>query len=311
MHNVEPKVYLIYKSTGKYENIEEWLKDIGTSENTRINYTGNGFDGPDHKTEGETLVELAGRRCYMSFEVGLNPNITKIRENVKDYIDNILKVGHGSVLEHVSFTFAIENVSRVLTGELNRHRAGTAISEGSMRYIRFDDIPFWIPTSLQLNEEESKLLDTYFEKIFEDGLLDEIKESLSIKDRINLEIALKKETSQKLFQKAFKQMEDNYKEFCRIWKDELSETSTFTTKKHLTSCGRRIIGMGVATGGLWTGNIRALRNIFEMRCSSVAEEEILLVASKMLEIMMKEEPILFGDFGKDEKGFYKPSHHKV
>ena len=235
----------------------------------------------------------------MSFEPGLNKNVTKIREDIKGYIDNFLKSGHGSVLEHVYFTFAIENVSRVFTGEMNRHRAGMAISEGSMRYIRFDDIPFWMPNSLIDTDEDIKEMENL---------------EFNIQNRegkINACTSIKKMKSQELFRKAFLQAEENYKELCEIWKNELSETSTFKMKKHLTSMMRRIIPMGVATGGIWTGNIRALRHICEMRCSEAAEEEILLVANQILEIMMTEEPTLFGDFGKDEKGFYQPKHHKV
>ena len=73
---------------------------------------------------------------------------------------------------------------------------------------------------------------------------------------------------------------------------------------------RRIIGMGVSTGGVWTGNLRALRHIFTMRCSESAEEEILLVANLMLEKMIEEEPSFFSDFEK-VNGFYKPKYNKV
>ena len=69
--------------------------------------------------------------------------------------------------------------------------------------------------------------------------------------------------------------------------------------------------MGVATGGGWTYNIRALRNICEQRCSDAAEEEIAVVAEKMLGMMQEAEPTLFGDFAKDAKGFYRPEYSKV
>lgn len=81
----------------------------------------------------------------MSFKPGLNKNVTKVRQEAVEFIDNILASGHGSVLEHATYTWAIEGVTRVFTGEMNRHRAGVAISEGSMRFIRYDDIPYWLP----------------------------------------------------------------------------------------------------------------------------------------------------------------------
>lgn len=96
----------------------------------------------------EALVEFAGRLCYRSWEPGLNKNVTKVREDRGEYLRNVLASGHGSVLEHVTFTFAIHNCSRVLTAELNRHRAGVAISEQSLRYVRLDDLPFRLPPNV-------------------------------------------------------------------------------------------------------------------------------------------------------------------
>jgi len=99
--------------------------------------------------EAEFLIELSGRACYKSFGVGLNPNVTMIRENPKDYISNVLAKGDGSILEHATVTFAFLNVSRILTHELVRHRAGTAISQESLRYVRPRDIGVWMPSDLE------------------------------------------------------------------------------------------------------------------------------------------------------------------
>ena len=66
---------------------------------------------------------------------------------------------------------------------------------------------------------------------------------------------------------------------------------------------RRIVPMGVATGGVWSFNLRALRHVFTMRCSPAAEEEILLVASMMFDKMVETEPLFFKDFYKEE-GFW-------
>ena len=77
---------------------------------------------------GEQLVEIAGRVCYMSFarpRPGGN----------KAYLGHILEVGHGSVLEHAVWNFVFTGVSRSLTHELVRHRAGWAYSQLSQRYV--------------------------------------------------------------------------------------------------------------------------------------------------------------------------------
>ncbi len=82
---------------------------------------------PAQSNDAEFLIELAGRACYKSYGVGLNPNITKIREDSRDYMTNVLEKGDGSIFEHATVTFAFLNVSRIMTHELVRHRAGTAM----------------------------------------------------------------------------------------------------------------------------------------------------------------------------------------
>lgn len=270
MRHVEPKVFLIGKSAPDRGEIRNWLDFIGADQ----------FEIPPEEatTAGNLLISLAGKRCYMSYQAGLNPNIERVRSDLAAFIDNILKVGHGSVLEHVVYNFALENVSRVFTAEMNRHRAGMAISEGSMRYIRFTDIPYWVPASIQDADDDSPA------------------------------IRRAKSRTRATFEKAFRQDEENYALLLEIW--NYGELKKFAEKKKLTSLFRRIIGIGVASGGVWSGNIRALRHIFTMRCSEHAEEEIILVASMMLEKMIEAEPDLFKDFEK-VNGYWQPRYMKV
>jgi thymidylate synthase ThyX len=68
-------------------------------------------------TDGERLAEFAGRLCYMSQR---NP----ANRETRDYLENIKRQGHGSVLEHANYSLLLEGVSRSLTHELVRHRAG-------------------------------------------------------------------------------------------------------------------------------------------------------------------------------------------
>src|SRR5687768_11883267 len=101
------------------------------------------------RNDAELLVELAGRACYRSWEPGLNPNVTRVRTDRGEYLANILSSAHGSVLEHASFTFALHDVSRVFTHELVRHRAGSAFSQESLRYVRLTDVGFRVPPALE------------------------------------------------------------------------------------------------------------------------------------------------------------------
>lgn len=271
MEHVEPTVFLIASTKVNFPQTRLWLDFIGADQF---------FLSDEDKTEmGALLVQLCAKRCYKSFQVGLNPNITRVRDDLTAFIDNILESSHGTPLEHASYSFAIENISRVFTAEMNRHRAGTAISEGSMRYIGFESIPYWVPNCFRDDEKDDD------------------------------EIRLAKEKSREIFRKAFSQDEENYRELLRIW-DYDEKVKKFSEKKILTSAFRRIIGMGVATGGVWTGNLRALRHIFQMRISPHAEEEIYLVASIMLQKMIESEPIIFQDF-YCEDGEWKSKYYKV
>ena len=82
---------------------------------------------------------MAGRIRYPSWAKGLNPNVQRIRTDQTDYIKNLLASQHGSVLEHANYSFILQNVSRILTHEIVRHRVGVAISQESQRYVRLDE----------------------------------------------------------------------------------------------------------------------------------------------------------------------------
>jgi thymidylate synthase (FAD) len=77
-----------------------------------------------------------------------------VRADQDEYLDNVLASGHGSVLEHAGYTFAFRDVSRVFTHELVRHRAGSAFSQESLRYVRLADIGFRIPPALEPLREQ-------------------------------------------------------------------------------------------------------------------------------------------------------------
>jgi thymidylate synthase (FAD) len=77
---------------------------------------------PEDWDSVQAIPEIAGRVCYQSFS---RPRPGGNRA----YMERILSEGHGSVLEHATVGFIIHGVSRSLTHELIRHRAGTAVSE--------------------------------------------------------------------------------------------------------------------------------------------------------------------------------------
>lgn len=231
-----------------------------------------------------------------------------------------------SVLEHASYTFAIENVSRVFTGEMNRHRAGVAVSEGSMRYIRYTDMPCWLPFSIR---PADWWLDSYIDMETEAILADidrRVTELASCNktfstnvrfpiprtvDAREIERERKRQRSRDIFAKSYAADEKTYQEMETIWADELAPESGFHDKKQITSMMRRTIPMGIATGGVWTLNIRALRHVLALRASEAAEEEICHVFTRIGKRIVEEEPRLFGDFSMTPEGYWVPKYPKV
>jgi thymidylate synthase (FAD) len=150
MHETTPKVFLIARPSIDVGGMRGYLQDVGGESwlERRLEEAGAAPNG------GELIVEFGGRACYRSWEPGLNPNVTRVRTDQREYFANILRSAHGSVLEHANYSFALRNCSRVFTHELVRHRAGSAFSQESLRYVRLADIGFRVPPALEPVREE-------------------------------------------------------------------------------------------------------------------------------------------------------------
>ena len=156
MHLTTPSVFLIARPSIDVEGMRGYLEDVGGTSwlERRLEETGESQDAASAPNAGELLVEFGGRACYRSWEPGLNANVTKVRTDQREYFANILRSAHGSVLEHANYSFALRNVSRVFTHELIRHRAGSAFSQESLRYVRLTDIGFRVPPALEPIREQ-------------------------------------------------------------------------------------------------------------------------------------------------------------
>jgi thymidylate synthase (FAD) len=164
VHETTPKVFLIARPSVDLAGMRAYLEELGGESwlDERIGDQGDPIDAGSGTGErdaaatpadgipaAELLVEFAGRVCYRSWRPGLNPNVIRVRGDRAAYFANILSSGHGSVLEHAGWTFALRDVSRVFTHELIRHRAGSAFSQESLRYVRLADIGFRVPPALE------------------------------------------------------------------------------------------------------------------------------------------------------------------
>lgn len=275
-------VFKIGQTQADKEGIKEWLEYLGVED---INH-----NLPDDNliSSPELVVALAAKRCYMSFEPGLNKNVNKVRKQWDEYLENILRNKHGSTYEHSVFNFAIEGVSRVCTAELNRHRAGVAISEGSQRFIRFsENIPFYLPDSLK---EGNNIL--WDQNEFEDYT----------------DFENRKKQTRDIFEEILSMLETKYHDLEKVW--NINNIKKFHTKKQLTSLFRRVMPQGTSTGGVWSLNIRALRHVIAMRSSPGAEEEIAKLATIIGKIMIENCPKVFCDF-EFKNGFWVPKYEKV
>jgi thymidylate synthase (FAD) len=150
MHETSPQVFLLARPSLDLDGMRAYLRDVGGESwlERRLEEADGDPNG------GELIIEFGGRACYRSWEPGLNPNVTRVRTDQREYFANILRSAHGSVLEHASYSFAIRNCSRVFTHELVRHRAGSAFSQESLRYVRLTDIGFRVPPALEPVREQ-------------------------------------------------------------------------------------------------------------------------------------------------------------
>jgi thymidylate synthase (FAD) len=261
MKPVQPEVFLVSRPQLDYQALGAYLTEVG-GDGWLERLDRGEFD------DAQNLVEFAGKICYRAWEPGLNPNIVRVRNDHQEYLENILRQLHGSVLEHAMFGFVLHNVSRVVTHELVRHRPGVAISQESLRFVRLSDIPFWFPEWAQGDDELMKRASALI------GQMEEFQNWMA----------------------------------GHFGLDE--EGLKFAEKKHKTSFMRRFAPDGVATGLLWSANIRTLRHTIEARTDPGAEEEIRLVFGQIAEVMRREAPALFGDYTVED-GTWTPRWRKV
>lgn len=215
------------------------------------------FTAPDHlpvewigeSTDGERLSEFAGRLCYMSQR---NP----AGRATRDYIENIKKQGHGSVLEHSTYSLLLEGISRSLTHELVRHRAGFAYSQLSQRYVDESAAQFVIPPAIIGDEP--------------------------------LESAWKAQVSSALdsYITLVEQLSARYS-----WVDDKVHR-----RKMAREAARGVLPNSTETKIVVTGNVRAWRTMLELRTGEGAEVEIRRLAVAVLRVLKAEAPSFFSDF---------------
>jgi thymidylate synthase (FAD) len=219
-------------------------------------------------TDGERLAEFAGRLCYMSQH---NP----AKRETREYLENIKKQGHGSVLEHANYSILIEGVSRSLTHELVRHRAGFAYSQLSQRYVDESEASFVIPPAI----------------VGEETLAAPWREQIEQAQAAYVDLVAK-------LMERYGWVAD------RVHRRKMSREAA-----------RAVLPNATETKIVVTANARAWRTMLELRSSEGAELEIRRMAIAVLRLLQQEAPGFFSDFdiyvADDRREAAKIGYHKV
>ncbi|MEL1090976.1 FAD-dependent thymidylate synthase [Pseudomonas sp. OB66] len=235
-----PHIRCIAKTSADFNAIQEFLDS--ESVEWKKSADSNGCDD---------LIEFSGRICYMSFGDRQSP------KNNKQYIRNLIDSGHGSVLEHVNWTFVASGVSRGFTHQLVRHRAGFSYSQLSQQYYDESDADFVAPPSLKK--------DTPLYKKWLKGM----------------------HSSVKLYRELIKSAEELSISPFFSNKERLRE---------LRTTARSILPNAIETKIVFTANARAIRNFLVTRGAIEGDWEMRDVSSQILRIVQKDAPSLFQDF---------------
>lgn len=244
----KPRVYLVGKTKINSEEIKKFI-----SVETDTNWFSDG------DSDAEIICELAGRLCYMSFahpRPGGN----------SAYLKNIKESAHGSVLEHASWNLIITNVSRSLTHELVRHRAGMSYSQLSQRYVDESDTTFVEPPMI-IND--ANLHQCWLNAV---------------------------QRTQKAYQELVAGLER--KLAMTGDDDEKSPADKRNLRKLIRQTARSLLPNATETKIFVTMNARAARHFLELRSSRQADMEIRTLANEIYEILAQDSPELFNDYQK-------------
>jgi thymidylate synthase (FAD) len=217
---------------------------------------------------GERLAEFAGRICYMSQH---NP----ASRTTAEYLENIKKQGHGSVLEHAVYVLLIEGISRSCSHELVRHRAGFGYSQLSQRYVDESHAAFVMPPAMA----DDPALEAAWEREVADA--------------------------QAAYVRAVEALIERYQ-----WVSDKVHR-----RKLAREAARSVLPNATEVKIVVSGNARAWRTMLELRCGEGAELEIRRMALACLRVLAREAPALFADFeiyvADDRQEAARVAYHKV
>ncbi|MBR5284547.1 MAG: FAD-dependent thymidylate synthase [Clostridia bacterium] len=215
-----------------------------------------------HTPDAEKLVAAAARFCYSHADTEtIMDGLTE--EKTADFLQMLMDLGHESPVEHATFTFAIEGVSRSLLAQITRHRIAS-FSVQSQRYVAENQFTYVTPPEIE-NDPEAK---AFFVKT-----MDEIQQSYN-------------KLSDILYAK----------HLAALGGPDVAGNKT-KARKMANEDARFVLPNACETKIMMTMNVRSLYNFFKLRCCNRAQWEIRELAWQMLMLCKQEAPILFKNAG--------------
>ena len=217
-----------------------------------------------HTNDPEKTVAAAAKLCYSDARIetlleGLTP------EKTAAFLQKLSDFGHASPIEHASFTFGIEGVSRTFLAQVTRHRIAS-FSVQSQRYVRLEDFRYVIPPEIECIPEAK-------EKFIEAMNLDAAK-----------------------YLELVKSLEDAHT--ARLMAEGLDEKKARAkASKQANEDARFVLPNACETKMVMTMNCRSLINFFNLRCCNRAQWEIRAVADEMLRLVLPLAPHIFAQAG--------------
>ena len=217
-----------------------------------------------HSYNPVKTVAQAAKLCYSCSNIeDLGNNLTD--EKARDFVQMLSDLGHESPLEHASFTFGIEGVSRALLAQITRHRLAS-YSVKSQRYVSEKMFDFVLPPEI---EEDENAKEIYLNAM---------------------------QSAQETYDKLAEILTENHtKKLMAEGKDEKSARKVAV--KLANEDARFVLPNACETKMVVTMNTRSLLNFFKHRCCNRAQWEIRAVAEQMLTEVCKVAPELFAKAG--------------
>ena len=217
-----------------------------------------------HTPDPERYIAAAAKLCYSAS--GVDTLLDKLTdEKAAEFVEMLASMGHESPIEHVSFTFGIEGVSRSLLAQITRHRIAS-FSVQSQRYVRLDDFRYVIPPEIEAIPEAKA---AFLESMDEDA---------------------------KRYLDLVKKLEEGHT--ARLMAEGMPEKAARAKAgKQANEDARFVLPNACETKMVVTMNARSLQNFFHLRCCSRAQWEIRELAEKMFELVYPVAPHIFAKSG--------------